>query len=313
MEPLKSILNQTTDISCEVIIIDNNCTDNTVQLVNKIYSNSKTHISLKITEEKIPGLVWARKKGFQEAKYEYLCFVDDDNIIDLNWATSMFEIFSNNSEVGILGSKNQALIQDTEKPAWFTKVEGAYACNSQGNDFEDITYKRMYVYGAGLCIRKEILADIYNMSIPLFLTGRTNNVLLSGDDSEICMRAILKGYKIYYSDNLTLIHVIPKERLTWEYFMKMAEGHNAARTILSIYTQLIHRKQVYSRLDIFKVLLDDWLNYAKTYQFKNRSSAGALSSITYARLMGRTKGFMYFFKDYNSIVSRIKKELDLAL
>lgn len=309
LEPLQSILRQNTEIPSEVIIVDNNCTDNTIGLVKQVYSDHKSHVNLNIIEEKTPGLVWARKKGFQEAKYEYICFVDDDNIIDRNWAANMFEIFSNNSEVGILGGNNQALIRDTEKPDWFTKVEGAYACNAQGNGFEDITYKRMYVYGAGLCIRKEILGAIYRISTPLFLTGRTNSVLLSGDDSEICMRSILKGYKIYYSDRLTLDHIMPVARLKWEYWMKMAEGHNAARIILSIYIQLIHKKKVYSRLDIFKELLAGWFNYTKTYKFKNRKSAGTISSITYARLLGRTKGFMYFFKNYNRIADQIKKEL----
>lgn len=308
-ESLRSILRQDTDIPCEVVVVDNNCTDNTVQLVNKIYSDSETHVSLKVAEEKMPGLVWARKKGFQESKYEYICFVDDDNIIDIHWATNMFEIFSNNLEVGILGGKNKAQIANITKPDWFTKVEGAYACNAQGNGFEDITYTRMYVYGAGLCIRKEILNSIYNISIPLFLTGRTNNVLLSGDDSEICMRAILKGYKVYYSDNLNLEHVMSSERLHWEYFMKMAEGHNAARIILMIYIQLIQRKKVYTRLEIFKELLEGWINYTKDYKFKNKKSAGTLSSITYARLLGRTKGFMYFFKEYNRTVNQIMEEL----
>ncbi len=308
-EPVKSILKQNTDALCELIIVDNNCTDNTVQLATKIYSALETNISLKIVNEEIPGLVWARKKGFKVAKYKYLCFVDDDNIININWATNMFKIFSNNPNVGILGSSNKAVFENTTEPDWFAKVEGAYACNAQGKGFEDISHKRMYVYGAGLCIRKEILDSIYNLPLPLFLTGRRKNVLLSGDDSEICMRGILKGYKLYYSDLLTLGHIMPEERLNWGYWMKMAEGHNAAGIILRIYSHLIQGKKVNTRLDIFKELIDGWINYAKTYKFKNRKQVGSLSSITYARLLGRTKGFIFFFKEYNSIVHKIKEVL----
>ncbi len=303
--PLEAILKQQTNVPCEVIIVDNNCTDNTLALVRKIYKMSGSGIHLAIVEEPTPGVGHARRRGFSEAKYSYISFIDDDNIISNNWVNTIYDLFRRNPEVGIFGSSNEALILDSSEPAWFDKVKGAYACDAQGSDLEELTITRKYVYGAGMCVRGEILAEVYDIKLPFYLSGRRGRKLLSGDDSELGMRAILLGYKMYCSDKLKLKHIIPNKRLTWSYFRKMSEGHSRSSIVLQIYSRLIQSNKPLEKRQILMELIDGWREYIKSYKFRHINQPNHVSSEKYTYLKGRTLGIIDYFNNYNEIVQSI--------
>lgn len=306
-EPIKAILNQATSVNYEIIVIDNNCTDNTENLIKTIYKDSNSSINLKIVKEKQAGLLWARKKGFLLSNYDYICYIDDDNIIDKNWTNIVFETFNNNSEIGILGGNNKEVFVDSVKhpPKWFNNVKAGYACSSQGKKLENVTLKRMFVYGAGLCIRKETLQDVYDLPIPLYLTGRKKDLLLSGDDSEICMRAILLGYKIFYNEEMVLEHIMIKERLTWSYYSKMREGHAASSTILRIYKSLIRGDKPLNLYKTIYFISKKWFEYFHKFKYKDRLKVDSKASKLYIDNVGRTRGMIYFIFKYNKIYKEI--------
>ncbi len=304
-KPLEAILEQQVNVPYEMIIVDNNCTDNTVALIKKIYKESGSSAHLTIVEEPEPGVGHARKKGFLAAKYPYISFIDDDNIINNNWVNTVHDLFQKKPEMGIIGSNNKALFLDGIEPDWFDAVKGQYACASQGNDLEDLTYTRRFVYGAGMSIKKEILVEVYAIPLPLYLLGRKGDKLFSGDDSELGMRAILLGHKMYCSDRLKLKHIMPKERMTWSYFRKMSEGHGKSHIILQVYSKLIQGTKPLGKRQILRELIDAWKEYIKTYKFRNINQPNHISSKKYTQLKGRTLGIIHYFNSYNEIVQSV--------
>jgi glycosyltransferase involved in cell wall biosynthesis len=72
---LLSALNQTTKID-EIIIIDDGSTDNTQELLKKY--------DIKYTYQENQGVSSARNKGINEAKNEWICFLDSDDIWESN-------------------------------------------------------------------------------------------------------------------------------------------------------------------------------------------------------------------------------------
>jgi len=74
---LESIKRQTVAPD-EVIVVDNNCTDNTIKIV-------KRYSFVKIISESKQGLIAARNKGFQVANGEILCRIDADSRITNDW------------------------------------------------------------------------------------------------------------------------------------------------------------------------------------------------------------------------------------
>ena len=85
---IKSIINGTV-FPDELIIIDNNSTDNTKKVVDDLIKRNKSKNIIYVLEEKI-GIPCARNKGLKESKYDIVSFTDDDCIVDKNWIKNLF-------------------------------------------------------------------------------------------------------------------------------------------------------------------------------------------------------------------------------
>jgi len=83
----------------EIIIVDNNCTDNTINIVKKY----KKILPIKIVKEKKKGVVFAKNKGFSKAKGDILARCDADSILPKNWIKKIKEDFSKNKIDGLTG------------------------------------------------------------------------------------------------------------------------------------------------------------------------------------------------------------------
>ncbi|MHA1575376.1 MAG: glycosyltransferase [Alphaproteobacteria bacterium] len=82
---LKSLSNQEVPPD-EIILIDNNCTDQTIPIAKK-YSN------VKIIQEKTQGITPTRNKGFNTATSEIIARCDADTILPPNWIKNIKENF----------------------------------------------------------------------------------------------------------------------------------------------------------------------------------------------------------------------------
>jgi len=87
---LKSLKNQDFEGEYEIIIVDNNCTDKTVEIVNKYNVN--------VVSEKNPGVCFARQAGMEAAKGEIVISTDADTIHSKNWLSIIDKSFNNYSD-----------------------------------------------------------------------------------------------------------------------------------------------------------------------------------------------------------------------
>ena len=66
----------------EILVIDNNSTDNTYKVVKSLQEEM---LNLLYYKEENPGLSYARNRGILESKGEILTFIDDDTICERNF------------------------------------------------------------------------------------------------------------------------------------------------------------------------------------------------------------------------------------
>jgi len=211
-----------SDISVEVIIVNNNSTDNTSEVAQYEWGKYKSSIPFFIVDEHQPGLSYARKKGIYTARYEYVIFCDDDNWLASKYVKIAFGIMELNPIIGVLGGKITAVCE-LNPPEWFEDVKNNYAVGLQNSESGDIT-SRGYVWGAGMVLRRSTYLNLEQLGFKTFLADRQGNHLSSGGDAEICMWYIIAGMKLWYAERLTLKHFIPKERLQIDYFNRLKES-----------------------------------------------------------------------------------------
>jgi GT2 family glycosyltransferase len=134
---------------------------------------------------------------------------------------------------------------------------------------------------------------------PVFLHGRKQNNLTSGEDSEICFRVRLAGYHILYSPQLIFKHFLTTKRLTWDYLLKLHAGLAKSFVVLNLYERALAHKT--PSLPIFYWLKKTlyysiiYLKYwPKQYSAYNKAE-GAIEEIYH--VMWRNIAATYF--DYN--------------
>ena len=278
---LKALIDQkfTSKICWEIIVVNNASTDNTVSIANDTLQ--KSSIDFSIIDEKTPGLLSARKCGVRHAKYSYLIFCDDDNLLCNNYVESMYFAMNANQQIGAYGGCGIAEFESTPDDIVKSHLS-SYATGSQATNVINNG-----LYGAGVCVRKDIISKIYKEH-DFLLTGRCGKKLLAGDDSEMIKAIILSGYKIEHNDDLTFVHVLSARRLTYNYLCGMIAGFGLSSPVLYTYDLCINNQSFYH---IYKYYIFSILKLAIYFFLTFKPSI----QIKYIYLLNQVKG-VHFWK-----------------
>jgi len=181
----------------------------------------------RIVREAKLGLTPARLRGIAEARGELLVFVDDDNVLALDYLDRATNI---DQSYAFLGAWGGTCLGDFPfEPHMHLRPYLSYLALRTvtrivwGNEYRfDII-----PFGAGLCVRKRV-ADAYARScitVPLREElDRKGLSLVSGGDSDIVFTAVDLGLGMGLFCDLKLTHIIPAERLKREYLERLLEG-----------------------------------------------------------------------------------------
>lgn len=237
-----ALQNMPTNILWELVVINNASTDNTSNVAFTEWSKLDcSRVKLTIIDEPRLGLSHARARGIEHATYEYVVFCDDDNWLDQNYLYKAYTILNGDETIAALGGQSTAT-STINFPTWFESSKTNYAVGKQAIGSGEITYRK-HLWGSGIVIRKSLFKTAFH-GFASVLHGRKKNELASGEDSEMCMRFILMGYRLYYSEDLMFIHYIPKERLTVDYNKRLMDGFIVAHEMLNIYSRLIDMRSL---------------------------------------------------------------------
>lgn len=219
-EVLNAIKTQSYSLeNWEMVIIDNNST------INTDFIDISWHPNSKIIIEKKQGLLNARSRGVLECKYDEIVFVDDDNVLEIDYLKNSSEILTTYPQIGVLGGKAIPSISSLDVSFW-----GLVGCRDLGNKvlISDKSTKNKYPsfapIGTGMVIRKKVflkyLSEIENDFFRKNL-GRNGDKLTSGEDNDIVLTVLANNYKVGYFPQLVVKHIIPIKRTTKEYLSKM--------------------------------------------------------------------------------------------
>lgn len=227
-------------LSCEVVLVDNNCSDGSASVAEKTWQELGSPYPLILVDEPKAGLSYARKAGVSAAAGAIIIFCDDDNWLSPGYLHEVAKLFRKYPRVGALGGYGIAR-SDAALPDWFSAFQHGYAVGKP-NLKTGLLPSGRYLTGAGLAVRRFLFLRLFDQFSSL-LTDRTGNELSSGGDTEICLRVLLAGYSLYYSNDLHFTHYIPQSRLTLEYRDKLFQGFKSGASQISAYELLWQLKR----------------------------------------------------------------------
>ena len=217
----------------EVLVVDNASTDATVEVARQHWPKD-ARAPLRVVNEPQPGLAHARQRGFAEAMYDIISFIDDDNWVCPEWVATVSDLMTTHTYVGACGGAGEA-VPETDLPWWFEKFQGHFAVGPQSADAGDVTWTRGYLWGAGLAIRKAAWLQLIEKGYRSLLTGRKGASLTAGEDTELCFALRSAGWRLWYEPRLRFKHLLPAGRLRWSYLRGLHRGFGAAEAVLDAY------------------------------------------------------------------------------
>ena len=202
-------------VSWEVIVVDNNSSDNTRQVVHEA-KTLFSEVPLLYEFESNQGLSHARNHGIQQSKGELLLFTDDDVCPDSDWVNQILEAMKQH-QCDACGGYIAPLWEATP-PHWLTQTfYGFLAVHIDETGPKVILDSEELPYGANMAFRRNVFDQV-----GLFDTtrGRTGNILASGEDGEMFERILSAGLRVMYFPRARVKHRVEAFRMRRAYFRR---------------------------------------------------------------------------------------------
>jgi len=247
---IKSIYQTIKNHSFEIIIIDNNSSDDSVQMIQ-----SNFHDVILIKNKTNVGFAIANNQGIKVSKYKYILFLNPDTIVCENAIDNMIEVLEQKKDVGVVGPKTlneddtiqidcnrnfPNLIDALRKLFLNENINNLISYNflNKSNYYKSGYIKN--IQGACMLFRREVIDTIgmFDEQYPLYL-----------DDMDFCYRTHKAGFKIYYLSTSVIYHFKRQSS-------KQLKDYKKKEIMIHIATNIFFRKQygyLYSLLH--KILL----------------------------------------------------------
>jgi glycosyltransferase involved in cell wall biosynthesis len=214
----------------EWIVVDNASTNPVKEMIPSYLSER-----IQVVEEKKPGLTAARICGIQQAKFDWIVFIDDDNVLSLQYLLNAKHIIESHSTIGAFGGR---LLPEYEMEPDPVVVPHLFmlAIRNPTSDCVGLRYDwEVTPFGAGMVVRKELAVQYAALTVSdamRYGLDRKEGSLMSSGDVDMAHLAVDKGYTIGVFTALSLVHVIPAVRVSTSYLFNMMRYNTLSNHLL---------------------------------------------------------------------------------
>ncbi|WP_139691832.1 glycosyltransferase family 2 protein [Sporolactobacillus terrae] len=229
---LKCLSNQSL-MDFELLVIDNNSSDNTVEIVRNVYPSSKI-----IINKKNVGFCGGHNLGITISKGQYYMPLNADIFMENDYLKIMINSIKNNkNKIGMVSGKLLRYDPNAQVKTDIIDSAGVYFCRNRrsldrGSEEKDVgQYDNIeYVFGASGAAplyNKKMLNDI-----------RVNNqyflqyFFAYREDVDLCWRAQHRNWKCIYNPNALAYHVRTNTPLKRNQMSKFVNMHSVKNRIL---------------------------------------------------------------------------------
>ena len=213
-QTLECVLHQATCVAYEVIVVDNNSSDQTPQVVAK-YAAAQG-VPIRYLFEPRQGVSHGRNAGIGRARAGLIAFVDDDCCAASNWLTTMKEVFDDRPDIDCVGGKVLPHWV-TRPPAWLDRRHWSpVALTDHGGCVLRVNARTpVCLIAANLGVRREVF-DRVGLFSPDFSRS---------EDHEWELRFYSAGGQAMYVPGLVTTTEVPAVRCTKAYHRHWHAGH----------------------------------------------------------------------------------------
>lgn len=210
------------DVQWELLIIDNNCTDDTAA----ICAHHAQRLPIRRILETQQGHVHARNRAIDEARGELILWTDDDVLVSENWIAEYVRVARCEPQAMYFGGRVTPWFADDVPTATRAMVEQNMALLAPVFSLKDYGIEiRPFAegegpFGANMGFRTELLRR-FRFDAKF---GRVKTGLIGADEVSVVRAIQNSGVAGVWIGSTEIQHYIPPERTTYEHFWRYFEA-----------------------------------------------------------------------------------------
>lgn len=224
---LESLSRLTPPDGWELIVVDNNSSDDTSAVV--LGYARETTVPVRYVLETVQGRSAALNAGIEASCGDIIVTTDDDVRVEPDWLEQAGAALER-LQCGYIGGRVLPLWGATP-PAWLSERGGPHwaviALLDYGPTSVELT-TRMPL-GVNMAFRREVFDAVGGWDTRI---GRKAGTLLGQEVREWCIRARAHGVRGFYVPEFRVRHVIPADRLSKRYFRRWFYWRGISRALL---------------------------------------------------------------------------------
>jgi len=198
---IKSVQDALVTIDSEIIVIDNNSSDDSCAMVKKIFPE----VVLIENDENV-GFSKANNQAIQFAKGAYVCILNPDTVVAEDTFIKLLNFSETKQNLGIVGcrlidgtgnylpeSKRNIPVVKVAAQKMLGNVSNYYANHLEQNEIGKVDV----LVGAFMFLKKEVYNEV---------SGFDEDYFMYGEDIDLSYRILKAGYANYYYGETSVIH-----------------------------------------------------------------------------------------------------------
>jgi glycosyltransferase involved in cell wall biosynthesis len=200
-----------TEWHWQVVVVDNNCTDRTPDVIREFISR----MPLRAITEPLQGLSHARNRAIEHCTGQVIVWTDDDVEVPPDWLVKYGEAIDRTPGSSFWGGPIRPKFL-SGRPEWLVKnwetCKGCFAARDLGPEPFELTPERL-PYGANFAVRTSVQRKfLFDEGL-----GRKGASLVGDEELDLMQRLMATEHRGFWVPEAGVDHLIPPEKMTLDY------------------------------------------------------------------------------------------------
>ncbi len=214
---VKALRQQKCTIPFEILVVDNNSSDNTQQVLRGLSESNGA--SLRTVIEKRQGITYARNRAIEESMGSvYMAFIDDDELPGPNWLQAAVDALDREG-AECVGGEIRVGFPSGKCPSWMTEeILGFLGQVKSGQDAFWITDRSTPVWSGNIAYRTSLFKDGLRFD---HRYNRQRQGIGGGSDGIMFRQFLEMNCRIRYRPDMVINHLVGIEKFRKSYFLRL--------------------------------------------------------------------------------------------
>lgn len=201
----------------DLLIVDNASTDATSQVLASPDWRIPG-LNVRVVHEQKLGVAHARNRAIDEAKGEYILFIDDDESPDPGWLREHERIILQ-ERPDAMGGRIEVVFEDGTRPVWLQEeLLGFLGKLDYGSTARQLDAPSTPIFTGNSAFRRDVVIRLGGFDTGL---GRRGTMNTGGEDVEIYRRMIYSRRTVWWVPDAVICHRIEANKLRRRYFLDL--------------------------------------------------------------------------------------------